>query len=139
MNQRGSILLSMVIIILMLSIALYFIVRKDDMVLKENSNEVDIAKKIAVESYISNYVRAVELNLTEKTPYQEAPLVGKYSVLDLDVPVYVNKPSEGIFCIDESGIVTHGSFKLDDYIIHYEDSKTTIIDLDEIEDIICQK
>lgn len=143
MSQKGSTLLSMLLVILIISIVLFFMLQKEDGVSSDDNQDIDIAQKIAMESYISTYIHAIELKVSERVLYQGVSLIGKYSVLELDdsldVSIYVNKPSEGVLCIDDGGIVTQGSFKIDKYIVHYENSKAIVMDLDEVEDIMCSE
>ena len=143
MNKKGSILLSLLTVILLLGIILFFMFGNN----KDEKNDVNFEDTIessvggANVSSIYAYISSVEFEIAKGLLYNSEFVGGKYSVLEIDdmytLSIRSEKPSEGNMCISSDGIVTKGSFKLNHYVISYDGKNAEVIESTSIQDIDC--
>lgn len=142
MNQKGSILLSLLSGILLLGIILFFVLRDDDKISEADKQDaIDFGLRSASITSVYAYISSVEAAIAEQFIYGNDFASGKYSNLDIEnMFTLCNRgiaPSDGIMCISSRGIVVKGSFSLNGYILSYDGKDAEVIGATQIEDINC--
>lgn len=146
MNKRGSILLSFLTVILLLGIILFFVFGNGNNEKGQNSVEsledtIDSTVGEANVSSIYAYIGSVEFEIAKSLLYDNTFVSGKYSVSQIDemytLSIRSDRPSEGILCVGDDGIITKGIFKLNHYIISYDGKQAEVANSNSLEDIDC--
>lgn len=143
MNKKGSILLSLLTVILLLGIILFFMFGNN----KDEKNDVNFEDTIessvggANASSIYAYINSVEFEIAKSFLYDTQFVSGKYSIFQIDemytLLLRSDKPSEGNMCISSNGVITKGIFKLNNYVFSYDGNNVKTMQSTSIEDIDC--